>query len=515
MVNYIEVNEQFIADMEKYRQVDKSKGLLENCSSSVVLFAQHMLGVRLYAWQVYVLNSWQRKLKEQENRENVVMTSRQIGKSTMAAIFSLWATLFNKAPGTLSNHTVVGITSASDVQAKKLLYEIKKLINQGDRFMDETYKDKDGKPAFGLKFFSSLVDDNEPNNTTTISFKAHIPRIHGPFLLAGTKNGSVIKSYPPTSVVLGESFTIVVIDEAGKTDKISDEFFYDFIYPTGNKYNALRTYLSTPWTNSGFFYRLVNPDNTELNSPAEVFAFTVDAIKLEDPDYYASVMKTVEAMNQDGKTDEVQRAYYCRFVRGEANYFNPEKVHKVFRPELKEVDEYKKPCDMGIDFGGQVKSRTVITITEFTEDKKIRRLFRKYYQVGQDTHLLDDVYNLLKRFNVQRIIPDECPQGDYFIRLMKEKGLNVHPMNFRAEKVKKYGAFRASLNRGEIESFLDGDLKTEMLALEYEHGKQASVIHAAPGYNDDFIDSFVLSAYFFVQDDTGVKIYDYYAEDKK
>ena len=72
-------------------------------------------------------------------------------------------------------------------------------------------------------------------------------------MLAGSKVGSVIKSYPPTTGVLGETFTIVVIDEAGLSEKISDQFFYETVYPTGNKNNAIRIYTSTPWVPSGFF----------------------------------------------------------------------------------------------------------------------------------------------------------------------------------------------------------------------------------------------------------------------
>jgi len=91
---------------------------------------------------------------------------------------------------------------------------------------------------------------------------------------------------------------------------------------------------------------------------------------------------------------------------------------------------------------------------------------------------------------------------------MVDKGWNVHPMNFKSEKVKKYGAFRAAINRGEVKSFSDDDLKTEMLALEFNHGQRNSYIQAAAGYNDDLIDSFVLSAYFFVQDENSFKYWD-------
>jgi hypothetical protein len=174
------------------------------------------------------------------------------------------------------------------------------------------------------------------------------------------------------------------------------------------------------------------------------------------------------------------------------------------------VYETKELCDMGIDFGGQRRSRTVITITKLNPDtKQIMRLFHKAYPVQRDLNLIDDVEALLSQFNVQRIIPDDCPEGDHLIRQMKErKGWNLHPMNFRADKVKKYGAFRSAVNKGLVKSYEDPELKVEMKALENSEGSRQSLIQAAPGYTDDFIDSFVMSAYFFVQDEDKFNFYD-------
>jgi len=517
MIKEIVVDEAFIAKMDKYREPDKSGGLLSACSKSVVVFAELMLGFRLYSWQVYFLNKIQESMKTDPlskielDKEFLAITSRQIGKSTSIAILSIWSAVFNKYPGTLSNNTSVLISSASDVQAKKLLYEMKKLIRLGDRFMEQTYVE-DGKPLFGGEFFTSLLDEHEPNNTTTITFKAYNEEIHGEFMLKDSKSGSMIKSYPPTSSVLGETASIVIIDEAGKTEKITDQFFYDYLYPTGNSTNAVRVYTSTPWVSSGFFYRMVDPDDNFSETTTKTYLFTVDAIKLENPNYHKIVMKTVDQLNKDGKLNEVQRAYFCRFVKGEQSYFNPEKVIDMFKDDESMVFNYTKTCDMGVDFGGQVKSKTVITISELLDDGRIIRRYHKAYEVGKDNTLIEDIADLMTRFNIERIIPDECPQGDYLIRSMKEKGWNVHPMNFRTDKVKKYGAFRSSLNKGKIMSYLDEDLKTEMLALEFGNTAKHSVISPAPGYNDDLIDSFLMSVYFYVQDETGFKLFEYKKE---
>jgi hypothetical protein len=843
-VKETKVDKTFLKKMQEFRIPNKEVGLIEACSENVVIFSEYMLGVPLYAWQVKFLNTIQEEMvKPEGEREFVAITSRQIGKSKALSIFCLWACIFNKYPGTTSNNTSALIVSASDVQAKKLLYEMKKDMMMGSIYMKSKYN-KD----FGTEFFKELLSENEPNNTTTITFKPWDEAVHG-VLLKGSKSGSTIKSYPPTSSVLGEcqigsdkvlltdgsyvrideieigdsvvtsdhfsksqsnvtnikdngirqvlefttsrgntvtvtknhplmtqrgwveafdiletdklcqltnfknkehrldwgqeipkfmgymlgdgscvkrnnlkftqedgvqkeEFTeickilgipvswckdkrskncfnaavgvkawdnilldsglagkdagtktlpngfnlwsteskalllnryfscdgwfmnrqtrpeiglfsksktlisqvqssllefnirsnirkrikgeyvgyelgirynygiqefiknigilgktdtpiikdsmlyqhtthdindfefvnirnielkgkqqtygitiedthcyisngilnhntasIVIEDEAGKSDKITDQFHLDYLYPTGNSTNAIRIYTSTPWGPTGFFYRMVDPDNIYGETPAKIFLFTMDAIRLENDFQYKAVTKTIEQYNRDGKTDEVQRAYYCRFIKGESSYFDPKDIFDSFE-DYAMLDKYEGKADMGVDFGGQVKSKTVITITEYTEDNKVRRLYHQSYPVGKDTDLIEDIANLRQLFNIQRIVVDDCPAGQVFIRQMEdEKGWEVERMSFRADKVKKYGAFRVFLKRGKIQSYQDEELKTEMLSMEHTPGSRQSNIQHAPGYSDDLIDSFLMSTYFFIEDEDSVTFF--------
>jgi hypothetical protein len=244
-----------------------------------------------------------------------------------------------------------------------------------------------------------------------------------------------------------------------------------------------------------------------FNSDCTVVVFDITAIKHENPRYYDNVLKTITDMNEAGKTEEVQRAYYCRFVKGEKSYFDSNKVFHMFDKSLAKIEGYKECCDMGIDFGGQVSSRTVVTISTLNADKVSVRLYHKTYEVGKDLTLLEDVAELMTRFNIQRIIPDDCPAGFHVTEQMRQKGWPIHPMNFKADKVKKYGAFRAILNKGKIKSYEDAELRTEMLALEQKVNPRNSTIEHAPGYSDDLIDSFLMSCYFFLVDETGVKFF--------
>ncbi len=520
MLSEIRVDEEFRKAMDVYRQPDTTKGLIEACRDNVVLYAERMKGIRLYSWQIYVLVRLQRVLNEKDPVKLAAMckrflgvTSRQIGKSTLLDIFNEWAAEYNKYPGTLTNATQIGVVSATDQQAKKLLRDTLKTIRIGDKHMENTYVDEQGNPIFGKNFFTNLLDDSEPNNTTTITFKTWKDKIHGPYLLAGSKAGSWIKSFPPTSIVLGETLTILEIDEAGKSDKITDEFHDDCASPTITSTDGLKILMSTPWQTSGFFYEAADPDDRKAEHEYERFMFTCEAIKDENPKQYAVIQQEIKELEAAGKHDTVQRAYYCRFVKGETSYFDPEHVMDVFTSDYQMYAAYDGICDIGLDYGGQVTSRTVVTVTAEI-DGEIKRLYHRAYPVGQDLSLLQDLEtDIMKRFpRWQRIIPDDCPAGDFLNRTMKEKGWNVLPMNFRTDKVKKYGAFRARVNKGQVVSYQDPELKIEMLAMEFSQGSKQSILQHAPGYTDDLIDSFVMSAYFYLQEEGGVKVFDWNVE---
>ena len=517
MLEEISITEEMVQEYKKYSQRTEGKGLIEDCNDSVIVFAKHMLGIELYTWQKILALDMMAAINDEKNpREFVVLTSRQIGKTTFAAIFALWVSLFNKLASSEEQNSTCGIISASDLQAKLVLKEVDKYIKIGDNYCRIHYsREKDDIMDKGL--LSSLIDSDEDNNKQTISFKAEklvkdhetgamIPE-YGQYFLSGSKIGTRLNSYPPTTSVLGQTFAYLHEDEAGRNDRFTDEAHYEYLHPTGDARNAIRLYTSTPWVQSGFFYELADPENMRVDHKHLRYMFTIDAIEHENPKQHKNVLDNIEEMRKDGKKDEVERAYYCRFVKGEASYFNPDDVDDCFNGEDVFLESYSGECDIGVDFGGQVKSRTVITVSALIDDT-VKRLYHKRYEVGEDNNLMADVEEVMSRFpNWQRIIPDDCPQGDYVIRKMREKGWNVHPMNFRRDKIKKYGAFRSKLKKGLVKSYRDDDMKVEMKALEFTNAAVQSNIMAPRGYTDDMIDSFVMSAYFFLEDSGRVRFF--------
>lgn len=508
MITETKVTQEFIDEMKQHEEKPEGKGLLEACAENVVLFSKHMLGFPLYAWQIDFLIRLQRALhKKTTNREFAAITSRQIGKTEgVVAIFNLWALVFNKAPMSMGSNTQTLVVSASDKQSKDLIKRMRTMMRLGDSHM---------KTKFGYElFYTRLIDKKGSNNTEQITFYSanssdpDSPDVEDTPLLLGSKLGSQMVSFPPTSKVLGSTASIIIVDEIGRTDKISDAFLEEELSPVGDANDALKVYISTPWVLSGFFYRIIDPDEVYEESGVDKVMFTCEALKIENPKQYATIMKKIKKWNLDGKTAEVQRQYYCRFVKGEQTFFSPDAVKMCFEDNYEPVETFKGECDMGVDFGGQTTSKTVITISQMTDKGEIRRLYKKTYGVGEDNNLIADIAELLKVFNVQRIIPDDCPQGDYLIREMIDKGWIVTPMSFASDKVKKYTAFRALLNRGKIKSFSDDNLKEEMFALESHQGIRNMMIKHAAGYNDDEIDSFVLSCYHFLLEDSGGRYFD-------
>ena len=88
------------------------------------------------------------------------------------------------------------------------------------------------------------------------------------------------------------------------------------------------------------------------------------------------------------------------------------------------------------------------------------------------------------------------------------KGWNIVKMNYRRDKVAKYGAFRAKMNKGLLKSYIDDNLKIELNAMEVTQGTQNTIIRHAPGYTDDLVDSFIMSCYFYIEEEGGVKYWD-------
>jgi hypothetical protein len=489
------------------------------CRDDLVFFAERGLGVRLFDWQVIFLSRAMSiihgvDVEGKSFRWLLANTSRQVGKSMMLTIIGLWCVLFNKKPDRRYCTTTVAVISRGGDQAKKLLNEFKLTMESGDRFVRSTYVDGSGKPLFGERFFSNLLSRSHANNTTVISFESHNPVKHGEYFFVGSSAPGRILCLPPTDAVLGYTFTIGFCDEFGSTESFTDEFWKRKLKPTGDANQALWIFTSTPWVPNGVFYDFCNPRNERSVEHICRLQFPIKALELDDCEeaklQFKNVMADIELLLLEGDLDSVNANYNCKFVKGNLSYFSPDEVYGLFVDDYSSVTSLPRDVlvDVGVDFGGQSTSRSVITVSTMGDSGVIKRLFHIRYDLNKDLELMDDLEMIRKSFNVQRIIPDDCPAGRHLINVMIQKGWDVHPMSFRTDKVKKYGAFRSKLRRGLVRSYTDDVLVGEMLGLEFGAGKQNSVISPSNGLTDDLIDSFVLSSYFFVDDEDEFRFFE-------
>ena len=469
------------------------KELLIKCKDDPAIFARYMLGVDLYGWQWLVT----RQIVAGEKKV-ILNTSRQIGKSFLVSVVSLWYQIFNLGKSSKFFNTKVGVISASENQAKKLLLDIKNLMRVGDMHCKEEYDIP--------HLFSSMIDTTQgaENTKTCITFLPWEKKF-GVFL-DGAKVGGFIKSMPPTESVRGETFDFLIVDEAAQID---DEIYNSTISKTGDKYDAVRFITSTPFGRKGFFYEYFDPEMKLKSNKWNRFWFTVDCLSLDDEEDYKRRLDDIEFQIEAGKNLTVRQEYYGDFVQSDQSFFNPQKCDEMIE-DYTQLESFRGECDLGIDFGGLRKSRTVITITAISKDdeRTVRRLYHHMYQVREDASLIDDISELKKRFNVQRIIVDYCPEGDFKIREMEELGWDVTYMQFATDKVRKFGDFRTMLNRGLIKSYPDSDLLGEMKALSVAKGRERTKIQPPPGYNDDVIDSFVIASYHQTQQDDDFEFFD-------
>jgi len=472
--------------------------LFKACSEDPAVFAFYMLGIKLYGWQFLVTREIIKG-----NKRVILNTSRQIGKSLLSSVISLWFAVFNKGLSSEFKNTKVGVISATDDQAKKVMKDIKNLIYIGNHYCRQHYSVAK-QDLFDRGLFSFLVDDSRDaeNNKSTITFKSWSKEFG--ILLNQSLIGSFIKCYPPTDIVRGETFDLLFVDEAAQID---DEVYNMAIEKTGEKFDAVRIMASTPYGYSGFFYEFFDPDDRLEDNMWTRFAFTIDAIALDEPLEHTKRMRTIQQDYALGKVLKIRQENYCEFVQSEQSFFSPEKVDAMFE-DYSMVESYTGECDLGIDFGGLKKSQTVLTIMCMTDDGEVRRLYHHAYPVRQDGELIEDIASLRRRFNIQRIIVDECPEGDFMQRKMVDMGWNVVGMKFGAEKVKKYGELRAYIHKGRVKSYRDTELQGQLKALMTKQGTERTKIQPPPGYQDDFADSLLLGCYFYIMEDSGFKCWD-------
>ncbi len=453
------------------------------CRNDPVKFAYYMLGKKLWKHQIFLTD------KAVENRFNIWCLPRQTGKSVTIAVLALWAAWFSKYSNTgmerLTSGCKVYIMSRTEDQAKELLLRIRELIREGDLHMSKLLRNN---AKHMTDFYSSEI--GEPNNKFQITFK----------------NGSSIKCVPPTDSVRGKSADWFFIDEAAflKTDGDPDALYYESVEPTIRQTNGKMILCSTPRGQQGFYYKILDPfENFPVNDWDKVW-FHYDILEDVSEVQYQEIIDKEKKMRSEGNGKSFEQEYEARFVSSSESFFDSDGIDNSSGGSYKLSELFGTECVLGVDYG-MVNSRTALAISYYDmEEEKIITCYVKRFKSGKDLNdVVPFIKGLMKRFNIIKIVADDCPEGYSINQDMANKGLNVDLFNFTREKTETYCSYRNYLNRGKVGVLTDKDLLMEMKGLQQEETINGKLkIFKGGGLTDDLCDALIMSAKTWLKEDS-------------
>jgi hypothetical protein len=439
-----------------------------------VRFAKFMLGITLRDYQCVLFN------KIEDSKRLAIVKARQIGFSTAIAAYCLWYAWFNKHPSGVNNNTKICVISKDDDAAKKLLQSIKDMMYKGDAYMAQFLQ---GKSEYTTSLFSSQkVIDNMDQLTL--------------------RNGSIIYSFPPTGKVRGTSNDILFIDEfafLNSTDK--GKFLYTDALPTLSQTDGKLIISSTPNGYGDLFYELIDPDDKLPKHLFERYMFPYSVN--DDPSYVDQVKMLKDHVSEI----EFKQEYECDFTQNSVTFFNAKKVKDMFDETVNQMPLDGNEYVCGMDYG-MTESRSVVTLSTKIGDHIYRAYFKEFEEGWDINNTIPFIEALRDRFNIVKVVVDDCVQGDAINRQMLDRGWNVELFDFHTMKEENYCALRNQINKGHVKMAHDKQTEKQFLELEQEETKTGKLsIHKPRSGRDDIVASMVLSARPFLESSKQVKVY--------
>lgn len=444
-------------------------------------FAHHILGITPYRYQHLILRKFAEDYKGKNDRV-IVGKSRQIGLSICVAVLGIWYAVFNKANkgrGTsIYNNTKVGIVSRSEGQARKLMKEIQNMFWNTEKDFQEIYMKK--------------RSSRNPLNRTEIHFK----------------NGW-IKCFPPTDACRGETFDLLIIDEAAFVD---GELFKDAMEPTVTAVSGKIILSSTPKGQTGFFFELFDPFNKFNLNDREYERFWFYWEMCENAMQKRIIEQKKKFAMETGTMKSFSQEYEADFTADIEAFFDNSDIDNGINPDLVEQYDWKKsPCTVAIDYGSNM-SATSITVTTKYKGKII--LLFQFAQKSLDENLLMDktwehsVPSLMKRYDVQHIVVDNCAMGTRTNKDLENKGYPVVRFDFHGgsdhgNKNRGYYMLRTAIKCGHIKYPRIKPLIYEMKCLQERRLPSGRMQICAPdsAHNDDRCDGLLMGCFPFLDDE--------------
>lgn len=485
--------EEYEAHIDRVQPVPSGESVKRSLArTDTTYFAVNQLGLKPYTWQSKFWDDITR------GRSVIACTARQLGKTCAISIFCLQSCIYNTMPLKTTGKTRIVVVSKSEAQSKKIISDIKEWMRIGDeRVKSLTYKyNKKGEVIKkGIdNWFTSQIDRSQSATNTkgAITFK----------------NGCEIISLPPTDSARGWTGSILFLDEFAffPDEDIFTQTLRPIVSQTGDRICGT----STPNGQQGVFYKYMDPEN---KLPEHEFArlwVPYTSLELDAPDIVAAREQLGKQETAMGNELSFQQEHMAQFTASHTSFFDPKVVDSSFSNKIEFAEEWNDPCDLAVDFG-KVHSRTVISISALIKDQegeRIRLLYEYEYPPGKDLSLVEDIELLKARFNVQRVIFEDCPQAEAHRQMAEKKGWNLVMFNPTRDKVKKYFSLRSWMSQGKVMMPFSQELETQMKGMIQEETPRHTKIYHGAGLRDDRVDSFMLSTIFFTEKRSGFRVID-------
>ena len=472
--------EEYMYVFSKQYIVDKYEGnVLQACEENPTLFTYYMLGVKLRPEQYYM------QKEMMDNKFLLSIWGRRMGKSLTFKTFIAWAIANNRFPQGADNTTKVIVIAHTQESADGYIDDIRQMFITGDRVVEDRFKGK-----LGNKYFSVHL----PNRNSKIKDKAN----HIGFFNNGWNK---IKTFPPTTRARGEPASLIIMDELAfwkdYTSLTKDEYaiYNEVIRPIPTDNPKARIYgATTPNGMEGLAYDLMPIDGHKTRYKLIWFPYYYR----NDPEYLAEMEETEKEYLAQGREKSFRQEYLAELITKSNSYFTEDEINNVFSDKrLNMVMASVLPVNLGLDFGGSAKSRTVITLSyNDEENNKLIRIYHKRYPLQEDSTLQQDLIELSKRFNIKKYYVDSQGGGSAFYSWFRKTFGEemIEEVVFRTEKVDMYRLFKIACYQDKIKSYFDTDLLEEMHAFTAD-------LKPTRSKTDDLLDSFVLSVKEWLRND--------------
>ncbi len=397
--------------------------------------------------------SYQDIILNDPSKRICVCISRQMGKTSMAAIMAFYKAYFTDRSTTV-------VVSATKPQAMELIRRIKDFMQSSD---------------YGFIF--ETLAPSKRDSKSEIILKEH-----------GTE--SRIISIPATDAGRGYTADLVIVDEAAFIEN-GDYIFHQVIEPMTQATEGNILLLSTPNGRQGFFYDCFK---SEYWSSYQ-FGWWENSENTEEKMKIKRSTMTALAF---------QSEYEANFNMSESSYFHPNEINSAVSELAGHGALPNTHIAVGVDFG-KIHDKCVIHIGEIinpndTPDKHIIRLVeRRVKPLGTNyAQIIGELKDIGKRINPTIFALDATGVGEGPSDiLIQETGLNIEPVKFSIQKkLDIFSNLKVLFEQKRIQIPKEKELISQLELFQYEYTQSGNIkLHAPEGEHDDECDALALMAW--------------------